>query len=75
MSKARSRNRAVYRFRVPFLGTFLGKQKGTKEIFERISRFLKKSNSIVRYYLPFLVNPYFCIELFFTQGGLPIFFC
>ena len=30
LSKAVSRNRAVYRFRVPFLGTFLGKQKGTK---------------------------------------------
>ena len=28
---APSRNRVVYRFRVPFLGTFLGKQKGTKQ--------------------------------------------
>ena len=29
LSIAPSRNRVVYRFRVPFLGTFLGKQKGT----------------------------------------------
>jgi hypothetical protein len=28
--RAPSRNRAVYRLRGPFLGTFLGKQKGTK---------------------------------------------
>ena len=30
--KAPSRNRVVYRLRGPFLGTFLGKQKGTKSI-------------------------------------------
>jgi N,N'-diacetyllegionaminate synthase len=35
--KAPSRNRAVYRLRGPFLGTFLGKQKGTKHNFTRIS--------------------------------------
>ena len=35
--KAPSRNRAVYRLRGPFLGTFLGKQKGTKLNFKRIS--------------------------------------
>jgi len=35
--KAPSRNRAVYRLRVPFLGTFLGKQKGTKPIFYKNS--------------------------------------
>jgi len=35
--KAPSRNRAVYRLRGPFLGTFLGKQKGTKHNFPRIS--------------------------------------
>jgi len=33
MIKAPSRNRAVYRLGVPFLGTFLGKQKGTKPIY------------------------------------------
>lgn len=31
LNKAASRNRAVYRFRVPFFGTFLGKQKRTKK--------------------------------------------
>ena len=31
--KAPSCNRAVYRLQGPFLGTFLGKQKGTKHIF------------------------------------------
>ena len=30
--KAPSRNRVVYRLRGPFLGPFLGKQKGTKSI-------------------------------------------
>ena len=39
--RAPSLNRAVYRLGVPFLGTFLGKQKGTKPIFYKYSLYYR----------------------------------